>query len=173
MITKQTGVPLQLLALLAGIVIDSVDHRSYRERMVPVKFESFDDEYDLCTFLWANVNREKRCSVCRKYFDYNVRYQHVFSVAFDAEYNIKFLHRSCAANSRTLDVIIEGSNYSDTLHRLNVPWRGLEERAVIGKTKPWDGLPDLLDTQERAQLTAEFTALKAEQQRRAQFRPIQ
>jgi hypothetical protein len=176
MIREGRDIPHQFLALLAAVAVDSVEYRSYRARTVPVRFESFNDAYDMSLFLWANVNREERCSICRKHFEYTEHFQHVFSVALDSENNIKFLHRLCAdTNSRTLDVIIEGWNWSDVMHTLSVPWRGMEERAVIGDTARLEDVTteELLQAQNRTQDTAEYAALKAEQQRRAQLRVIQ
>jgi hypothetical protein len=176
MIAKDKHIPLQFLAVLAGVAVDSIEYCSYRARTVPVRFESFDDAYDTSLWLWANVNREKRCSICRKHFEYNAHFQHVFSVALDAENKIKFLHRLCAdTSSRGLRVIIEGWNWSDVMHTLSVPWRGMEERAVIGDTARLEDVTteELLQAQKRTQDMAEYAALKAEQQRRAQLRVIQ
>jgi hypothetical protein len=141
--------------------------------MVPLSFQGLNDAYDVSLFLWRHVNREKRCNLCRKPFEYNEHFQHVFSVALDAENNLAFLHRSCAANSQSFRVFIEGSNYSDIIHELSVSWRGNPDRAVVGETAELghEGtLLQLLHAQERAQLTAEVRALGAELERRRALR---
>jgi hypothetical protein len=175
MIREGRDIPHQFLALLAGMMIDSVEYRSYRARMVALKFVSDSDAYDLSLFLWRHANRHTRCDQCRKYLEYEGSELH-FGVAIDSE-SIAFLCKRCtAAKSHGMSLIIEGWNYPDVMHDVSVNWRGMEERAVIGNTDALGEqatIEELLDAQRRTQDLAELAALQAEQQRRAQLRVIQ
>jgi hypothetical protein len=168
MIANSKDIPLPLLALLAARVVDSEEFPSHRARFVPVKFDSGSEAYALSEFLWANVNRNTKCDGCRKHFDWleHPDRQYVFSVALDSENRVNFLHRGCAANSRAMRVLIEGSNYSDVCHELQVSWHSpWGTRAVIASS---DGLGqdatvgDLLQAQRRAQVLAAHRAMLAE-----------
>ena len=153
-------IPIQILSLFAALVIDEMEYPDCPTRAISLKVEKFADASALSKFLWANVNREKRCDVCKKYFDWTEHpaSQYVFSVAVDAESNILFLHKGCASSIH--DVVIEGQNHPDTMHQLEIRWRGPAVRALIAPAavRSTNGVEEILQVQRDAQRLAELTA---------------
>jgi hypothetical protein len=176
MIAKNAPIPTPVRALIAALVVDSAEYPSHPARMVPLNFESLHDSYAFSQILWRHVNTETKCYICRKPFSFERSELH-FSLAIDDE-GVHFMHKGCAAtlNPRAMEVVLEGYQYPDTPHRLEVNWRSpWGARAVIASGLGEDSTPrDLLHAQRQAQALAQLRAmvaeLKAELQRRRQAR---